>query len=146
MSESFKQLISAPAEEDIAYIARLLVDSQRVVQDILGQVLGTSQEDIQKLQAVVDSGAIEREATWALQSLGIAFGKIFVDYNEGYDWWMVEDDYGRDVCVRYRDTTLLFFPQTMISKRVESGEDVNIADMYAWLVNELGRLRDENYS
>jgi hypothetical protein len=35
-----------------------------------------------------------------LQALGIAFGKVFVENNEFYDWWMVEDEFGRDPAIR----------------------------------------------
>lgn len=140
------QNISAPTDADIRYIASLVMESRQLVQDILGQELGVTLADLEKIQAVLDSGSVEPEATWALQSLGVALGKIFVENHQGYDWWMVEDEYGRDVCVRYRDTSLLFFPQTMISKRVERGEKVNVQSIYEWLVNELHNLRDEHYT
>lgn len=146
MTNASAQNISAPTDADITYVANLLLEARRVVQDVLGQELGATKADLQKIQTVLDRGAIEREATWALQSLGMALGKIFVENHDGYDWWMVEDEYGRDVCVRYRDTSLLFFPQTMISKRVEAGEKVDVASIYEWLVNELHNLRDEHYS
>lgn len=140
------QNISAPTDADIRYIASLVMESRQLVQDILGQELGVTLADLEKIQAVLDSGSVEPEATWALQSLGVALGKIFVENHQGYDWWMVEDEYGRDVCVRYRDTSLLFFPQTMISKRLERGEKVSVQSIYEWLVNELHNLRDEHYS
>jgi hypothetical protein len=37
---------------------------------------------------------VEREATYTLQALGLAFGRVFLTENPGYDWWMVEDEYG----------------------------------------------------
>jgi len=43
---------------------------------------------------------------------------------------MIEDEYGRDPAIGYKKTTLLVFPQTMISKRVESGEVVDMRMMY----------------
>jgi hypothetical protein len=62
-----------------------------------------------------------------------------------YDWWMVEDEYGRDPAIRYKETTLLVFPQTMISKRVEDGVPVDVQDMYNGLCERLEEIRVENY-
>lgn len=58
---------------------------------------------------------------------------------------MVEDEYGRDPAIRYKETTLLVFPQTMISKRVEAGEAVDVRVMYEGLCKQLEEIRAENY-
>ena len=46
---------------------------------------------------------------------------------------MVEDEFGRDPAIRYKETTLLLFPLTMISKRIEDGELVNVMAIYEGL-------------
>lgn len=43
---------------------------------------------------------------------------------------MVEDEYGRDPAIRYKRSSLLAFPRTMLSKRVEDGESVNVVELY----------------
>ena len=57
----------------------------------------------------------------------------------------MEDEYGKDICVRYKETTLMIFPQTMISKRLENGESVVVEDMYVELKASLERIKLESY-
>jgi hypothetical protein len=95
---------------------------------------------------LLDSGVIDREATYTLQALGIAFGKVFVNDNPGYDWWMVEDEYGRDPAIRYERSSLLAYPRTMLSKRIEDGEKVDVLDLYDGLRTRLAQLIEDGYS
>lgn len=60
----------------------------------------------------------------------MALGRIFARTIEGLDWWLVEDEYGRNICLRYRETTLRVNRITMISKRIERGEDVDVQHLY----------------
>jgi hypothetical protein len=50
------------------------------------------------------------------------------------DWTMVSDEYGRDPALRYKKTDTVFFPLTMISKRVERDEPVDVN----WLLEQSG--------
>ncbi len=139
------QTIEAPAEADVERIAQQIVHAQQLVEQVTGKRLTGGLADLALLQATLDAGLVEPEATWSLQALGMAFGKVFVENNEGYDWWMVEDEYGRDPAVRYGETTLLVFPQTMISKRVEDGEAVAMRELYDGLRETLDEVRAGHY-
>ena len=103
-------------------------------------------EDLKRLQQIVDSNQISIDSTQELQSLGIVFGKVFVNETPNYDWWVVEDEYGKDACVRYKETSLLIFPKTMISKRVEDGEEIDIPELFYGLREDLERIKNENYA
>ena len=61
--------------------------------------------------------------------MGIVFGDVFVQ-DMGFSWVMVEDEHGRDPAIRYRETSIILFPLTMISKRIERGEQVDVFDLY----------------
>jgi hypothetical protein len=139
------QKIEAPSGEDIERIAQQLLHAQEVVLEATGSQLSGGMADLALLQRVLDFKFLEPEATYSLQALGIAFGKVFVENNAHYDWWMVEDEYGRDPAIRYRETTLLVFPQTMLSKRIEEGEEVDVEAMYNGLCEQLEEIRLENY-
>lgn len=139
------QRIEAPTSEDVDRIAQQLVHAAQVVVQVTGCRLAGSTSDLGLLQRVLDSNLLEPEATYSLQALGVVFGKVFVENNEHYDWWMVEDEYGRDPAIRYKETTLLVFPQTMISKRIEDGEAVDVQAMYEGLCEQLEEIRTENY-
>jgi hypothetical protein len=56
---------------------------------------------------------------------------------------MVEDEYGRDPAIRYKETSLLVFPMTMISKRVEDGEELNVLELFDGLAKQLAELIEE---
>jgi hypothetical protein len=140
-----EQKIEAPTEDEFTYVAQMLIHAECITKEIIGEVFDGSIEDLNKLQRIIDSKQIEPESTQSLQSLGLVFGKVFLLNNEGFDWWAVEDEYGRDICVRYKETTLLTFPQTMISKRIEDGKIVDINDMYFGLVETVEELIEENY-
>lgn len=145
MSE-VQQTILAPDEEWITYIAKMWLLGSEVSQQVLGEEMDGTEEDLRRLQGILDKGALQPNQTQRLQALGIVFGKVFVNLTPGYDWWVVEDEYGKDACVRYKQTTLLAFPQTMISKRVEDGEEVNVSELFSGLRARLETLRKDGYA
>ncbi len=92
---------------------------------------------------MLDQGVVEPEATYTLQALGLAFGRVFLNEFPDYDWWMVEDEHGRDPAIRYKETSLLVFPMTMISKRVEDGEPFDVHELFDGLAKQLAELIQE---
>lgn len=139
------QKISAPDKGDIDYIARMLIMAQDLFFEFSNRKHTYSKDDLKVLQAIIDSKKIEKEATLILQALGLFFGKIFIENNEDYDWWMVEDEYGRDPGIRYKETSLIVFPQTMISKRIEDSEEIKIEELYNDLLQMLEDIKSEHY-
>jgi hypothetical protein len=135
--------IEAPNRDDVTRIAQLLLHADSVVLSVTGKHLTGALSDLTLVQNVIDTKTVEREATYSLQALGIAFGKVFVNQNDNYDWWMVEDEYGRDPSIQYKETSIRVFPQTMISKRVEDGHTVNVSEMYRGLLEQLVDIRKE---
>ena len=131
--------------QDADLLERQLLHADALVREVTGSGLTGRLTDLSLIQRVIDARLVEPEATYSLQSLGIAFGRSFVDSTGHYAWWMVEDEYGRDPCVRYKDTTLLVFPQTMISKRVEDGEAVDVQALFDGLRDHVEQVRAENY-
>lgn len=95
-----QQKIEVPTSEDITSIAKAWIHADRVCREALGEKLDGSAADLARIQRILDSNCADRSATFTLQALGIAFGKVFVNDNQGYDWWMVDDEYGRDPAIR----------------------------------------------
>jgi hypothetical protein len=118
----------------------------QISKEVIGEEMDGSIADLQRIQQILQSNQIPVTNTQELQSLGIVFGKVFVNETPGYDWWIVEDEYGKNACVRYRETTLLAFPQTMISKRVEDGEEINVQELFTGLRERLEAIRNESYA
>lgn len=74
--------------------------------------------------------------------MGIVLGDVFVQ-DKGFHWIMVEDEYGRDPAIKFEDTSIIAFPLTMISKRIERGEEVDVFDLYNGVADTLIELIEE---
>lgn len=68
---------------------------------------------------------IEPDETWKLQSLGVVLGDV-MSRMMNLPWVIVDDEHGRDPALDYGGVGNLLFPLTMISKRVEAGEPVDV--------------------
>lgn len=90
------------------------------------------------LDTILGAKWIKPSETFKLQCLGITLGDALVQ-ELGMRWVSVEDEYGRDPAVRLPGTSIVIFPLTMISKRVERGETV---DIYAMFSNVCSRVRE----
>lgn len=94
------------------------------------------------LEIILERGGIGRSETWKLQSLGVFFGDALAQHLQ-LSWIMVEDEYDRDPALEVPSTTIKIFPLTMISKRVEDGEAVNVQDLFVETCSTIDRLKIE---
>ncbi|MBS7696299.1 MULTISPECIES: DUF3806 domain-containing protein [unclassified Chelatococcus] len=81
------------------------------------------------IQALLTPGMIEPDETWKLQSLGITFGDVLAQ-KLGLTWIVVDDAIGRDPALQDAESGLIIFVLTMISKRVETGEEIDVHGLY----------------
>jgi hypothetical protein len=56
---------------------------------------------------------------------------------------MVTDEYGTDPTLRYKNSSIQINALTMISKRVERGEEVNVAALLRMTEEQTARLERE---
>lgn len=124
-----EQTISVLTEDDHkrlddqrAVVTRYLTDESKPNFETAPGKLGT-------LRALLEAEVFQPDETYELQSMGIVFGDVFVQ-DMGFSWVMVEDEYGRDPAIKYQETSVILFPLTMISKRIERGEQVDVFDLY----------------
>ncbi|HBJ83091.1 MAG TPA: hypothetical protein DDZ88_04295 [Verrucomicrobiales bacterium] len=94
------------------------------------------------LDIILAKGWIQPTETVKLQSLGITLGDAFVQ-KFGFEWVAVEDAFGRDPALRVPNTTIIMFPLTMISKRVERGEEVDVYAIFAGVAKKVEELRPQ---
>ena len=118
----------------------MIAQADEVVARLTGHALGGGREDLRLIDAALHSGRIGPEDTQILEALGMAFGQVFATEVDGYDWWTIEDGFGRDPCLRYRDTHLTLFPRTLLSKRVEDGEPIDVPRLFELLAEEVARI------
>jgi len=132
--------IETPTAADMEELARRLVHAGALVAQCAGSRLDGSLKDLERIQAVLDSNTVEPEATYSIESLGVAFGVVFVNHNPGFDWCIVEDDWGRTSAIRYNATPALIFPVDMITKRLEAQEMFDVSKLYGGLCAHLGEI------
>ena len=93
------------------------------------------------IRAILEAGVFSDDQTYELQCLGIVLGDAFV-LDMGMEWVMVEDKYGRDPALRLPGTSILTFPLTMISKRIERGESVDVFDLYNGVAANMEKMKE----
>ena len=91
------------------------------------------------VRALLAHGVFRPDQTYELQSLGVVLGDAFVQ-ELGMRWVAVEDEYGRDPALQLPGTSVLLYPLTMISKRVERGEAVDVFELFNGLAAQLEDL------
>jgi len=84
--------------------------------------------DFEILQKILDMRILQKDETWKLQALGVAFGDAVAGSFDGFAWCYVTDEFGSSPTLRFRNSTVQLNALTMISKRVERDElpDVQI--------------------
>jgi hypothetical protein len=92
------------------------------------------------LQKIIDENKYSIDDTFELQSLGIAFGDYLVVKFTDFHWIIVRDEYGRDLALHYKNYSIIIFPATMISKRIESGEKVDVKELVANTIDTVNEL------
>lgn len=102
----------------------------RIIRENFGYVrLEGSTTDLYYLQKTLDKQLIPKSDAYDLQALGVILGDVMVR-NLGLRWVIVSDRYGRSRALQFEDTNSLFFPITMISRRVKTGMPLNIRSLY----------------
>ena len=104
--------------------------------------LTRTKADLVVLQRLLDDRAFTRTQTYELQCLGIAFGDVLAS-ELPLRWMMVTDEYGTDPTLRYKDTTIQINALTMLSKRVERGEEVDVQMMLRMTAEQTTQLERE---
>jgi hypothetical protein len=110
--------------------------------DASGPKFATKAGKLGTIRALLAAKTFTPTQTYELQSLGVVFGDAVAE-ETSMEWVMVEDSYGRDPALRAPGTSIVVYPLTMISKRVESGETVDVFALFNMVCDDVERLRGE---
>ena len=138
-----------PKFSELSHEDRTRLDQQRaIVAAAAKQRYGTSTlrktvADLSVLQRLIDDKVFKKSQTYQLQSLGIAFGDVLAS-GLPLRWVMVTDEYGTDPTLRFKGTTVQINALTMISKRIEKGEKVNLSELLRITREQLTRLSESD--
>ena len=137
-----KQKIEAFAPEDVARVEKQRVWVRDHYEAAARHQYETVEGKLRLLDTIIRSKWIEPSETWKLQSLGITFGDALAQWL-GLAWVAVEDEHGRSPALRHQGTSIVVFPLTMISKRIERGEAVDVYALFKATCQTVTRLRSE---
>lgn len=90
-----------------------------------GAPLGADRRAFGSLQQLLNDKAFSADQKFELQSIGICWGDVLCAIAP-FRWMMITDEYGRDPTLQWKQTTINIHALTMISKRVEEGEAVDV--------------------
>jgi hypothetical protein len=136
-----------PKFTELSHDDRKRLDQQRaIVAAAVEQRYGASSlkktaTDLPLLQRLIDDHVFGKSQTFELQSLGIAFRDVMAS-ELPLRWVMVTDEYGSDPTLRFKGTAVQINALTIISKRIEKGEKVNLSDLLRITHEHLTRLSE----
>lgn len=113
-----EQQVTKPTSEELARIEAQREWVRGHYDPAAQHKYGTVEGKIFLLQAILDAGWIGKSEAVKFQCLGITLGDALAQELK-MEWVTVEDEYGRNPALRLPGTTVLAFPLTMISKRIE---------------------------
>ncbi|MBC7996440.1 MAG: DUF3806 domain-containing protein [Leptolyngbya sp.] len=122
-----------------------LSEERTVVEHYLGDPASkekykTAAGKVGTIRAILKAGVFKPNQTYELQCLGVVLGDAFVQELK-MEWIMVEDEHGRDPAIRMQGTSTILYPLTMISKRIERGEKVDIFDMFNSTAAQIDQMK-----
>lgn len=87
--------------------------------------LSGTKGDLPILQRLINDKVFKKSQTYELQSLGVVFGDVLAS-ELSLHWVMITDQYGSDPTLRFKKTSININALTMISKRVENDEPIDV--------------------
>lgn len=133
-----------------AKISDLSADDARcldVQRELIFKKAGKYRENFQTIEIkifmldeIIRTGAIKKDNAWELQSLGIVFGDAIAQQCD-LEWKIVEDEYGRDPALIAKGSSLKIFPLTMISKRIERGDGIDVVEFFGKACGHIMELK-----
>ena len=97
--------------------------------------------DLPTLHTLLDNGPYSGDAAAELQVFGTAFGDV-VATELRLSWVVVDDDDGTDFALQFDEHQFFVFPQSMLIKRIERGEDVKEINL-EFMLSELAKQLQE---
>jgi hypothetical protein len=138
-----RQKITSPVKADLDHLAEQEATVLRLLKSRYPDAaLNHDEGDLNWLQRLVDDRALVPHQTYELQCLGEVLGQVFAAKTP-LKWVVVEDEYGRDLALQYPNTSVIVFPITMISKRVEDGREVDVVPIYRTVASQVEKPKDE---
>ena len=137
-----KQKVSKPTADDLALLenwrdwtrGHFASDARDQYNFVAGK--------LRLLQAILDAGWVERSEGAKLRCLGATLGDAVAQKLQ-MEWIIVEDESGRDPALRFPGTTVIAYPLSMISKRVDRGEAIDVSDLFDGVCRHVLKMKSD---
>lgn len=139
MAEDQQVAPLSAADEERLRVQRAVVEKY-LADDASRAKYGTAAGKLGTIRALLQGKVFRADQTYELQCLGVVLGDALVQEVK-LEWVMVKDRYGRDPAVRVPGTTILVFPLTMISKRIERGEEVDVFHIFNETADQVDKAK-----
>lgn len=117
--------------KDLNVGQKFILDSNRQnIKDLMIRRLGIvtikqDMSDLKKIQQAVDRKIIRNDDVEQWQALGVVFGDV-LSQELGLHWISYKDELGVSKALRWKKTDNYVFPVTMLSKRVQFREKIDV--------------------
>lgn len=126
-----------PTEADIDYLALRWLALGRYAWEQLGREFVKSERDLDVLQLLADAYVGDKAPDTLSESLGVGLGRTVIACIPGFDWTVVDDEFGRDIALRFGATSLVANVIGMVVKRFESGEHIDFRALYRFILSQM---------
>ena len=96
----------------------------------------TVEGKLRVVDAILQNRWVLPTETWKLQALGVAFGDALAEALM-LEWVTIIEENERYPALSWPGTSILSFPLTIISKRIEEGVEVDVYDLFSDKRSEL---------
>lgn len=135
------QKVSMPSAADMERLAKQRVVIEWFLADDASRTkFTTAAGKLGTLRALLDQKRFAPTQTYELQCMGVVLGDAFVS-RVGHG---VGHGRGRaryDPALRMPGTSIIIYPLTMISKRIERGETVDVFDLFNGVADQINQLK-----
>jgi hypothetical protein len=140
---TFEDTIRPATDADRASISAHEATVLRMLRARYGNVeLRRTHNDLSLLQRLADDDILRRSKYSELESVGVVFGQILAT-EAPLKWITVELEGERRLALQYPHTTVIVFPATMIAKRIERGEQLDLRGLFVGVVTQVEKMKND---
>lgn len=104
----------------------------------------SSEQDIESIQKVMDSGRFNKNQRQAWESFGIAFGTIVVNEMDGMEWVTVIDGTREYPALKFADSSVMVYPMDLIWAKMKKDEPCNLRQEFDKIKHEVESVLEAN--
>ena len=99
-------------------------------QTAASEIKCTSEAKLQLIQAIIESEALKKYESTKIQSLGVGFGDALAEEVPELEWVAVEDEESRELALRFKHTSIVFYPLADLARRIEDYVELDVVNMF----------------